>query len=152
MTILEEGIDDPATSKVTLFFEGKKDNRIPVHNQSLRDVKTGMFKTHGRILGHSLLHGGPGMYGISRAVKEYLASDVHSIDIQTLLVTIEDLPDIHLRNVLLEVLEIVTRAVCGSRNFKSVLAFFKLKVLHQFGFGLGEGLIQISRFTAQLQL
>ena len=124
MTILEEGIDDPATSKVTLFFEGKKDHRIPVHNLFLRDVETGMFKTLGRILGHSLLHGGPGMYGISPAVKEYLASDVHSIDIQTLLVTIEDLPDIDLRNVLLEVLEIVTRAVCGSRNFKSVLGFF----------------------------
>lgn len=109
MKILEEGIDDPATSKATLFFECEEDHRIPVHNQCLR--LTGMFRTLGRILGHSLLHGGQGMYGISPAVKEYLASDVNSIDIQTLPVTIEDLPDIDLRNVLLEVLIVITRAV-----------------------------------------
>ena len=108
MKILEEGIDDPATSKATLFFEGGKDHRIPVYNQCLH--LTDMFRTLGRILGRSLLHGDPGIYGISPAIKEYLASDVNSIDIQALPVTIEDLPDIDLRNVLLEVLHVVTRA------------------------------------------
>ncbi len=36
-----------------------------------------------------------------------MSSDVHAFDIQTLPVTIEDLPDIDLRNVLLEVLIVV---------------------------------------------
>ncbi len=105
MKTIEEGINDPATSKVTVFFEGQQDHRVPVHNQCL--CLTGMFKTLGRIIGHSMLHGGPGIFGISPAVKEYMSSDVHAFDIQTLPVTIEDLPDIDLRNVLLEVLIVV---------------------------------------------
>lgn len=48
MKIADEGIAN--TSKPVIFFEGERDHRLPLHNQSLR--LTGVFKAVGRIIGH----------------------------------------------------------------------------------------------------
>ena len=80
-------------SKPLLFFEGQPDHRLPVHDQSLR--LTGTFKALGRIIGHSILHGGPGLHELSPAVKHVLSSDEESEEPITLVP--EDIPDIDLR-------------------------------------------------------
>jgi hypothetical protein len=67
--------------------------RLPVHDQSLR--LTGTFKALGRIIGHSILHRGPGLHGLSPAVKHVLSSDEESEEPITLVP--EDIPDIDLR-------------------------------------------------------
>lgn len=70
MKISDEGIAN--TFKPNIFFEGDKDHRLPVHDQSLR--LTGAFKAIGNIIGHCALHGGPALHGLSPAIKYYLAN------------------------------------------------------------------------------
>ena len=60
------------SSKPTIFFEGQTDHRLPIHDQALRI--TGSFKAIGRILGHSVLHNGPSLHGISPAIVHYLSN------------------------------------------------------------------------------
>ena len=95
--VADEGI--PSTSgrsKPLLFFEGQPDHRLPVHDQSLR--LTGTFKALGRIIGHSILHGGPGLHGLSPAVQHVLSSDDDSKEPPPLV--LEDIPDIDLRHMI----------------------------------------------------
>ena len=92
--VTDEGIASTSgKSKPLLFFEGQPDHRLPVHDQSLR--LTGTFKALGRIIGHSILHRGPGLHGLSPAVKHVLSSDEESEEPITLVP--EDIPDIDLR-------------------------------------------------------
>ena len=95
--VADEGI--PSTSgrsKPLLFFEGQPDHRLPVHDQSLR--LTGTFKALGRRIGHSILHGGPGLYGLSPAIKHVLSSDEESEEPPPLV--LEDIADIDLRQMI----------------------------------------------------
>ena len=82
-------------SQLTLVFEGETDHKVPVPNALL--CGGGFFKSAGRMMAHSFLHGGPPIYGISPAVVDYWCSD--SIDS----LTIEDVPDYELRQALIEV-------------------------------------------------
>ena len=70
MRFLEEGFS--INEKVTVL-EGEADHKVPVANTMLR--KTGMYEMFGKMIGHSILHGGPGIYGLSPAVVHYLAVD-----------------------------------------------------------------------------
>ena len=98
--IAEDGIG--FSTKPVIYFEGEPDYKLPVHNPSLRN--TGSFRAVGRILAHSFLHGGPGIHGLSKAVKHYfaskkkqdLSSDPPPLDLQ-------DVPDFDLRMLLKEV-------------------------------------------------
>jgi hypothetical protein len=101
MNILDEGVSSSGSKKI-LFFEGQKDHRVPVHNQSLR--LTGMFKALGKMLRHSILHGGPGLHGVSPVVKCYMATDRSAAETQSLPLTLEDLPDLELRNMIATVI------------------------------------------------
>ena len=88
--IIEDGISSSGSKRV-------------LYNQSLRS--TGTFKALGRMLGHSILHGGPGLNGVSEAMKSYIASDNDRCDPQALHVpiTLKDVPDIELREMIEEV-------------------------------------------------
>lgn len=98
--IVEEGI--PSSGKHLLFLEGERDHRVPVHDQSLR--LTGAFKALGRIIGHSILHGGPGVYGLSPAIKSYFSTAEDDSDHQQPPpVVLEDVPDMELRQLISEV-------------------------------------------------
>ena len=105
MKIVQEGIG--SKGKPLIFFEGESDHMLPVHDQTLRC--TGAFRAVGRIIAHSVLHGGPYMYGLSTAVKQYWAATsgnkTKDQDIATQVVTIviEDIPDIELRQYISEV-------------------------------------------------
>ncbi|KAF3837690.1 hypothetical protein F7725_009458, partial [Dissostichus mawsoni] len=54
----------------TLLFEGQVDHLIPSTSQVL--VQSDLFKMAGRMIGHSFLHGGPPLTGISPAVLHVL--------------------------------------------------------------------------------
>ena len=65
--LVKDGIEKEA--KPLLFFEGDENHKIPVHNQALQC--TGAFQAIGRIIGNSLLRGGPVLYGLSRTIMGY---------------------------------------------------------------------------------
>ncbi len=98
--LANEGIDSP--SKPIIYFEGERNHRAPVHNQSLR--QTGCFKAIGRILRHSFLHGGPSLRGLSPAVKHYFLRKTEIVEPPPL--EIKDVPKIELRD-LVEVVSLV---------------------------------------------
>ena len=105
MLIPQDGIG--GTRKPVIFLEGEQDHLVPIHDQTLRC--TGSFKAIGRIIGHSFLHGGPVLYGLSPAVKRYWTltgkpSD-EDPDFETLTasISISDLSDVDLREHILQV-------------------------------------------------
>ena len=105
MTIAEEVIG--TTEKPLLFFEGENDHKLPEHDQSLRCM--GVYKAIGRVIGHSVLHRGPFIYGISSAVKQYwcitASKNIADKDlaIQALPIVPEDIPDLVLRSLIKKV-------------------------------------------------
>ena len=95
--VVDEGIpSDSGRSKPLIFFEGESGHRLPVHDQSLR--LTGTFRAVGRILGHSMLHGGPGLHGLSPAVKHILTTDLESHQLPVIVP--EDISDMDLRSMI----------------------------------------------------
>ena len=58
-------------------------------------ISSGCFKMVGKLLAHSVLHGGAGLPGLSPAVTKYLVSG--SVTDAADLVTVDDIPDIDLR-------------------------------------------------------
>ena len=100
--IIEEGIPS-SSGKPLMFLEGESDHRLPIHDQSLR--LTGAFKAVGRMISHSVLHGGPFLYGLSPAVKHYLSIEANDKQLSSSL-AIKDIPDIELRQLISEVSEL----------------------------------------------
>jgi len=99
--IIDEGIHS-SSGKPLIFLEGQADHRLPIHDQSLR--LTGAFKAIGKMIGHSILHGGPGLYGLSPAAKHYFSTGGGaSDDQQPPPIELADIADITLRNLISEV-------------------------------------------------
>ena len=99
MKIADEGIGN--TFKPVIYFEGEKDHRLPLHDQSLRI--TGAFKAIGRIIGHCALHDGPALHGLSPAIKYYLSSPFVDSCENPPPISVEDIPDTDLRQLINEV-------------------------------------------------
>ncbi len=99
MKIADEGIGN--TLKPVIYFEGEKDHRLPLHDQSLRI--TGAFKAIGRIIGHCALHDGPALHGLSPAIKYYLSSPFVDLCENPPPLSVEDIPDTDLRQLINEV-------------------------------------------------
>ncbi|XP_076830819.1 uncharacterized protein LOC143476481 [Brachyhypopomus gauderio] len=76
---------------VMLLFEGQPDHLVPCTSQILLD--SDLFLIAGRMVGHSFLHGGPALAGISEAVVDVLFGA--SPDNTT--ITVEDCPDLERR-------------------------------------------------------
>ena len=103
LKIPQEGIH--GEGRPIVFFE-----LLPIHNQVVQQM--GAFTCIGRILGHSILHGGPGLHGLSPMAKHYwshedLASNPPPIEL-------EDIPDYNLREVVQEVCSLVNLPVYRS--------------------------------------
>lgn len=105
MQLLEEGLPDVfEPDKRLLIFEGQEDHKVPRQEPLLR--QTGLFVAAGKMIAHLALHGGPGIYGISPAVVHYWS--VEDVSVEELAgnrppVSLEDIPDVHLREILNEV-------------------------------------------------
>ncbi|CAH3180557.1 unnamed protein product, partial [Porites lobata] len=99
--IIDEGIHS-SCGKPVVFLEGEADHRLPIHDQALR--LTGAFKALGKMIGHSILHGGPGLHGLSPAAKHYLSTGRGGFDDQLPPpIELADIADIDLRNMISEV-------------------------------------------------
>ena len=106
--VAEDGIG--FTTKPVIYFEGAVDHKLPVHNPALRH--TGSFRAIGRILGHSFLHGGPSLCGLSKAVKHYFASKTkQNISLNPTPLEIEDVPDVDQQMLLKEVLPVCKKYI-----------------------------------------
>jgi hypothetical protein len=105
MKIAQDGIG--GSRRPVIFFEGEKDHIVPIHNQTLRC--TGSFRAIGRIIGHSFIHNGPLLYGLSPAVKRYwvltAANNNNDPTLETLpaSIVISDVPDVDLRGYIQQV-------------------------------------------------
>ncbi|XP_073805177.1 uncharacterized protein [Danio rerio] len=75
----------------TALFEGQADHLIPSTSQVL--LQSDLFVMAGRIIGHSFLHGGPSLAGVSPAITHVLLGGSP----QTATITIEDVADIDIR-------------------------------------------------------
>lgn len=94
--IPREGIS--GSGKPVVYFEGESDHLLPIHNQMLQQM--GAFTCIGKIIGHSILHGGPGFFGLSSAAKHYLC---HDIEENPPILVLNDIADINLRELISEV-------------------------------------------------
>ena len=81
-----------------VYFEGEADHLLPIHNQMLQQM--GAFVCIGKIIGHSILHGGPGLYGLSAAAKHYWA---YNVDENPPPLVLSVIADIDLRELILKV-------------------------------------------------
>ena len=96
LSILREGIG--GSGRPVVYFEGEVDHLLPIHNQMLQQM--GAFICIGKIIGHSILHGGPGLFGLSSAAKHYWSFD---IDENPPHLVLDDIPDVNLREHIHEV-------------------------------------------------
>ncbi|XP_076839857.1 uncharacterized protein LOC143484810 isoform X2 [Brachyhypopomus gauderio] len=78
----------------TCLFEGEPGHLVPLSSQFL--IEGDMFLVAGRMLGHSFLHGGPRLPGLSRAIVRVLRGDSP----ETATVQIEDCPDHDIREII----------------------------------------------------
>lgn len=80
-----------ANSNITRLFEGQPGHLVP--SASHFHVESDMFMVAGRMVGHSFLHGGPCLLGLSPAVVHVLLGGSP----ETATVTLEDCPDLDIR-------------------------------------------------------
>lgn len=79
------------------LFEGKPDHKLPTPNPFLQQC--GMYVAVGKFIAHSILHGGPGLGGVSPVLKDYLITG----EITGLTPVPDDIPDPDLSVVITEV-------------------------------------------------
>ena len=78
------------------LFGGQEGHLIPLYGIDV--ISSGCFEMAGKLLAHSILHGGPGLSGLSPCIIKYLTTG--SVDKARDLVTIDDLYDTDLREIL----------------------------------------------------
>ncbi|XP_061663156.1 uncharacterized protein LOC133493618 isoform X2 [Syngnathoides biaculeatus] len=78
-------------SPMTRLFEGEPGHLVPSASHFL--VESDMFLVAGRMIGHSFLHGGPRLSGLSPALVHVLLGGSP----ETATVTLEDCPDLDIR-------------------------------------------------------
>ena len=82
------------------LFEGEEGHIIPVH--SVDALSSGCFYIAGQMIAHSVLHGGVGIVGMSKAVSRYIASEGSDAEQASTFLSLADIPDLDTRNVLLQ--------------------------------------------------
>jgi len=93
MSLLQEGKGG------YIIFEGAMDHLLPVICEEFQ--QSSFFKYVGQLIGMSVLHGGGGLVGLSRALAMYIASE--DIPTASAHLTIEDVPDYSSQEALQEV-------------------------------------------------
>ncbi|KAK6298689.1 hypothetical protein J4Q44_G00301990 [Coregonus suidteri] len=78
----------------TLLFEGEPDHLVPAASEAL--IESNLFRVAGRMLGHTFLHDGPHVTGLSPAVIHVLFNG----DPEMATVVTEDCPDLHIRSII----------------------------------------------------
>jgi len=78
-----------------LFFNGQEDHLVPSTSRLLLD--SDLFRVIGRMIGHSFLHGGPLLTGLSRSLFNLLIGQKDEIAV----VELEDCPDTDVTDIVL---------------------------------------------------
>ncbi|XP_022810308.1 uncharacterized protein LOC111347320 [Stylophora pistillata] len=73
----------------SMFFTGTANHLVPVHDWDL--LEDGNFILVGKIIGHSMIHGGTGFVGMSQGIVKYIKTE--SVDVAAASITTEDVPD-----------------------------------------------------------
>lgn len=81
------------------LFEGEKDHLMPIH--CIESFDSMLFYYSGLMISHSFLHEGYPLIGMSQAVVAYIVTD--SIDEAVPFLTIKDIPDLEVRDILQQV-------------------------------------------------
>lgn len=81
----------PVNAEIMPLFEGEPGHLVPSASPFL--LNSDMFIVAGRIVGHSFLHGGLRLSGLSRAVVHMLVDG----SLETATVHLEDCPDLDIR-------------------------------------------------------
>ncbi|KAK1891877.1 G2/M phase-specific E3 ubiquitin-protein ligase [Dissostichus eleginoides] len=96
MTLLQFGFHiNFGNTDITRMFEGEPDHLTPSTAQFL--LESDMFLVAGRMMGHSFLHSGPCISGLSPAITHVLFGGSP----ETTTIQIEDCPDIDIRTTIL---------------------------------------------------
>lgn len=89
---------------VTAIFEGQREHLVP--NLSATVLECDLFAMAGRMIGHSAIHGGPSLSGLSLTIIDAL---IHGTkDIVTSKLCLEDCPEIEVRDTISLVSNILT--------------------------------------------
>ncbi|KAM6997496.1 G2/M phase-specific E3 ubiquitin-protein ligase-like isoform 6-T6 [Tautogolabrus adspersus] len=86
--VIERGVGQ------TLLFEGEPDHLVPAASEVL--IESNLFRVAGRMIGHSFLHDGPHVTGLSPAVIHVLFNG----DPEMATIVVEDCPDLHIRSII----------------------------------------------------
>ncbi|XP_008279903.1 uncharacterized protein LOC103357229 isoform X2 [Stegastes partitus] len=78
----------------TLLFEGEPDHLVPAASEV--HIESNLFRVAGRMMGHSFLHDGPCVTGLSPAVIHALFNG----DPEMATIAAEDCRDLHIRNII----------------------------------------------------
>ena len=78
------------------LFGGMEGHLIPLYGVDA--ISSGCFEMAGKLVAHSILHGGPGLVGLAPALVRYICTG--SVAEAKELVTLEDLYDIDLKEVI----------------------------------------------------
>ncbi|XP_072563412.1 G2/M phase-specific E3 ubiquitin-protein ligase-like [Paramormyrops kingsleyae] len=78
----------------TVLFEGEPDHLVPAASEVL--IESNLFQVAGRMLGHTFLHHGPRVTGLSPAVIHTLFNG----DPEMATIVPEDCPDLHIRSII----------------------------------------------------
>ncbi|XP_046901646.1 uncharacterized protein LOC124484669 isoform X1 [Hypomesus transpacificus] len=97
---------------LTTLFEGEKEHRVPSAAAVLR--ASNLFEMAGRMIGHSVLHGGPGFSGLSSPVVKLLTG--RHRDTAASALTLQDCPDLDHR----ETIALLTKAKMTAAETTSV--------------------------------
>jgi hypothetical protein len=84
------------------LFEGQDGHKLPCANRGL----LGIFEIVGKFIAHSVLHGGPGMAGVSAAVSQVVtACSLSDLRENPPVMSVEDIPDVTLQEIIKKVCE-----------------------------------------------
>lgn len=95
-----------ANSHVTQLFEGESGYLVPSASRFL--VESDLFLVAGRMIGHSFIHGGPRLHGLSPAVIHVLLGGSPV----TVTVTLEDCPILEIISVLFNLKRVCSFSKC----------------------------------------
>lgn len=122
LTLFQCNISYTANTDGTRLFDGEPGHLVPSASHFL--VESDMFIMAGRMVGHSFVHGGPCLSGLSPAVVHVLLGGSP----ETATVTLEDCPDLDIRETI--------RLVCFQSNpiISSLIYTLKQESLHPFSY------------------
>ena len=88
--------------QISLFEGASYGHLLPIHRSSYLD--SGLYYVFGKVVAHSILHGGTGFPGLSPAMARFITDG--EPDLASAFVSVEDIPDLEYKDIIEQVLDI----------------------------------------------